>query len=228
MQFKASHRYARMGSRKARLVVDLIRGRTVNQALDTLTNDNHRASFYVRKVLASAVANALQNPGVRASRLVVSRAYVNEGPLLQGRMRWRPGPMGRAMPFRRRTCHIHIEVQDPDVKPAAVEPPAEVETGPAAKKPAKKAEEKATEKTAEKTAEKKAAKAAPAKKEPAKKAPVKKAPAKKGPAKKATEEKAAAKETKKAAAKKMEKAAEKDPPKKADAKKKSDKAEDKE
>jgi large subunit ribosomal protein L22 len=221
-----------MGSRKARLVVDLIRGRTVNQALDTLTNDNHRASFYVRKVLASAVANALQNPGVRASRLVVSRAYVNEGPLLQGRMRWRPGPMGRAMPFRRRTCHIHIEVQDPDVKPAAVEPPAEVETGPAAKKPAKKAEEKATEKTAEKTAEetaeKKAAKAAPAKKEPAKKAPVKKAPAKKGPAKKATEEKAAAKETKKAAAKKMEKAAEKDPPKKADAKKKSDKAEDKE
>jgi len=193
-----------MGSRKARLVVDLIRGRTANQALDTLTNDNHRASFYVRKVLASAVANALQNPGVRASRLVVSRAYVNEGPLLQGRMRWRPGPMGRAMPFRRRTCHIHIVVDDPDVKAAAVEPPAEVETNPETnpetKPETKKSAKKSGEKATEKTAEKKAAKAVPAKKEPAKKA----------------------------AAKKTEKAAEKDPTQKAAANKKSDKAEDKE
>ncbi len=156
MQFKASHRYARMGSRKARLVVDLIRGRTVNQALDTLTNDNHRASFYVRKVLASAVANAMQNPDVRASRLVVSRAYVNDGPLLQGRMRWRPGPMGRAMPFRRRTCHIHVVVQDPDVKAGEVEAPAEP-AEPAAKV-AEETAEKPAKKTAKKTAKKDAIK----------------------------------------------------------------------
>ncbi len=113
MEFKASHRYARMGVRKARLVMDLVRGRTVNQALDTLANDRHRASRYVRKVLASAVANALQNPDVRSSRLIVKEAFANEGPLLQGRMRFRPSAMGRALPFRRRTCHIHIKVADP-------------------------------------------------------------------------------------------------------------------
>ncbi len=178
MQFKASHRYARMGSRKARLVVDLIRGRTVNQALDTLTNDNHRASFYVRKVLASAVANAMQNPEVRASRLVVSRAYVNEGPLLQGRMRWRPGPMGRAMPFRRRTCHIHIEVQDPDVKTVVPTPPPEaVQTEPQPKESQSKesqSKESQSKEPQKKEPAKKVGKKEPAKKEPAKKAAAKK------------------------------------------------------
>jgi len=182
MQFKASHRYARMGARKARLVVELIRGRTANQALDTLAHDNHRASFYVRKVLASAVANALQNPDVRASRLLVSRAYVNEGPLLQGRMRWRPGPMGRAMPFRRRTCHIHVEVLDPDVKAAVVEAPAE----PAAETPKTAADE-----TAGKTAKKGAGKAAKS----AKKAAAKKAAPKKDDAEKAVKAAPAKKKT---------------------------------
>lgn len=119
MEFKASHRYARMGVRKARLVLDLIRGRSVNDALDTLANDNHRAAVYVRKVLASAVANARQNEDVKARRLVVSEAYANEGPLLQGRMRFRPSAMGRALPFRRRTCHIHVKITDPELQGAA-------------------------------------------------------------------------------------------------------------
>ncbi len=121
MEFKASHRYARMGVRKARLVMDLVRGRTVNQALDTLDNDRHRASRSIAKVLRSAVANALQNPEVRANRLVVSEAFCNEGPLLQNRMRFRPSAMGRALPFRRRTCHIHIKIKDPEVLADAVE-----------------------------------------------------------------------------------------------------------
>ena len=116
VEFKATHRHARMSARKARLVVDLIRGQTVNRALDDLAHDQHRASRFVRKVLASAVANALQDPEVRASRLVVNRAYVNGGPLLLGRLRYRPGPMGRAMPIRKRTCHIHVTVVDPDAK----------------------------------------------------------------------------------------------------------------
>jgi large subunit ribosomal protein L22 len=97
------------------LVMDLVRGRTVNQALDTLDNDRHRASRSIAKVLRSAVANALQNPEVRANRLVVSEAFCNEGPLLQNRMRFRPSAMGRALPFRRRTCHIHIKINDPEV-----------------------------------------------------------------------------------------------------------------
>ena len=115
MEFRASHRYARMGARKARLVIDSIRGRSVNEALDDLLHDKHRASAFIRKVLASAVSNALQNPDVRASRLVISECYVQDGPLLLGRLRFRPGPMGRAMPIRRRTCHIHLKVCDPSV-----------------------------------------------------------------------------------------------------------------
>lgn len=115
IEFRASHRHAQMGARKARLVVDMIRGRSANEALNLLAHDRHRAAPYVRKVLASAVANALQNPAVKASRLVVSSTRVDGGPLLQGRMRWRAGPMGRAMPIAKRTCHIHVCVADPDV-----------------------------------------------------------------------------------------------------------------
>ena len=128
IQFKASHRYARIADRKVRRVIDTIRGSTANQALAELSVDTHRAAPMIRKVLASAVANALQNPAVKASRLVVSSAHVNGGPLLQGRMRFRPGPMGRAMPFRRRTCHIHLTVTDPEVTVAHEAPAAAVET----------------------------------------------------------------------------------------------------
>ncbi len=114
-EFRASHRYARMGPRKAHLIMDMIRGETAGMALDRLQNDRHRAAYYIQKVLASAVANAMQNPDVKPNRLVVSKAFVQEGPLLLGRMRFRPGPMGRAMPFRRRTCHLHVHVEDPGV-----------------------------------------------------------------------------------------------------------------
>lgn len=112
-EYKAIHRYARITARKTRYVMDLVRGMSVNKALDTLRHDNHRAARFVEKVLSSAVANALQNPSVKASRLVIAHAYVNDGPLLMGRLRFRPGPMGRAMPIRKKTCHIHIKLTDP-------------------------------------------------------------------------------------------------------------------
>ena len=105
-----------MAERKAQPIMEMIRGRSAGEALDKLQNDNHRASYFVHKVLASAVANAMQNPDVRPNRLVVSRAYVHGGPLLFGRMRFRPGPMGRALPFRRRTCHLHVHVADAGVE----------------------------------------------------------------------------------------------------------------
>lgn len=116
--FRATHRYARMGGRKARLVSDVIRGMSANEALDVLRHDHRRASAYTYKVLASAVANAMQHPDVRASRLEVVEAFVQDGPLLMGRLRYRPGPMGRAMPIRKRTCHIHVVVADPSVTEA--------------------------------------------------------------------------------------------------------------
>ncbi len=113
VDFRAVHRYAPMGVRKARLVTDLIRGMPANQALDMLRQDKHRAAVDVRRTLASAVANAMQDPDVKASRLVISQCFANEGPLKQGRMRFRPAPMGRALPIRKRTCHIHVHVADP-------------------------------------------------------------------------------------------------------------------
>ncbi|MBM4059556.1 MAG: 50S ribosomal protein L22 [Planctomycetes bacterium] len=103
-----------MGAYKARRVLALIRGRSANEALDQLRNDRHRASRYVYDVVASAVANALQNPAVRANRLVIARTFAQDGPLLPGGMRVRPGPQGRAMPIKRRTCHIHVHVADPE------------------------------------------------------------------------------------------------------------------
>ena len=121
VEFRACHRYARMAPRKAQLVMDMIRGLTAGAALDTLQNDNHRASVYIHKVLASAVANALQNPDVRPNRLVISQAFVQQGPLLFGRLRYRPASMGRSMPIRKRTCHLHIHVADPGLSPAAAE-----------------------------------------------------------------------------------------------------------
>ncbi len=115
-EFRATHRHAHIAPRKARRVIELIRGMSAGAALDTLRNDKHRASVFIHKVLASAVANALQDENVRANRLLISSAFVNEGPLLGGRMRFRPASMGRAAPFKKRTCHIHVHVADPGVE----------------------------------------------------------------------------------------------------------------
>jgi len=119
-EVRAVHRHAKMGVYKARRVLALIRGRTVNQALDDLRHDRHRAARYIYKVLASALANALQNPEVRANRLKIAKTFAQDGPLLPGGFRFRPGPQGRAMPIKKRTCHIHIHVVDPDVEAAGV------------------------------------------------------------------------------------------------------------
>lgn len=125
-EVRAVHRRARMSALKVRRVLELIRGRSVNQALDDLRHDPHRAARAIYKVLASAVANALQNPSVRANRLVVSQTFAQEGPPLPGGMRLRPGPQGRAMPIKRRTCHIHVHVADPQ---AAAGTPEDSQTG---------------------------------------------------------------------------------------------------
>ena len=111
--FRATHRYARIAPRKAHLIMDMIRGMPAGDALDALRTDTHRASAMIYKVLASAVANALQNPDVRPNRLMVSTAIAQAGPLLFGRLRFRPASMGRSMPFRRRTCHLQVHVVDP-------------------------------------------------------------------------------------------------------------------
>ena len=129
-EFRAIHRWAPMSARKARPVVDLVRGLDVNSAMEELQYISRRAAPMTLKVIKSAVANAGQVGGVEASQLYIKRAIVNEGPLKQGRLRWRPAPMGRATPIRKRTCHIEIVlgVMDAPKKSAKKAPAAAAAT----------------------------------------------------------------------------------------------------
>lgn len=103
----ATARYIRMSSTKARQLVDLIRGRHVEDARRVLRFTPRGASVTVAKVLESAVANAEHNRGLPTDELMVQRAWVDEGPTLR---RFRPRAMGRATRVRKRTCHISVVV----------------------------------------------------------------------------------------------------------------------
>ena len=110
MEAKAEARYIRVSPQKARLVVDLIRGKQAGAALTILSATNKRIAPTVEKVLKSAIANAQERfEDVDVDRLMVSAAYVNEGPRMK---RIRPAPMGRAYRYQRRMAHIVIRVAE--------------------------------------------------------------------------------------------------------------------
>jgi large subunit ribosomal protein L22 len=109
MEARARARYVRITPRKARRVVDLIRGMPAEQAQATLAFAPQSASDTVGKVLASAIANAELTRQVDASSLVVSRAWVDEGPTQK---RFRPRAQGRAYRINKRTSHITVVVSD--------------------------------------------------------------------------------------------------------------------
>lgn len=118
--FTASHMHARLSPYKARPVIDLVRGKNVNDALTILDWQPRRAAPMIRKVIKSALANASNDLEVKLNRLVVTDARVDGGPLLGGRKRFMARAMGRAFPIRKRTCHISIileeAVEDSDAK----------------------------------------------------------------------------------------------------------------
>ena len=194
----AKARFVRVSASKARRVIDLVRGKSVSEALDILRWAPQAASEPVAKVIASAAANAQNNDGLDPSTLVVSAVYADEGPTAK---RIRPRAQGRAFRIRKRTSHITVIVESRPPRgeraagrsaSAARARRAEGSKAAAAKKaPAKNAP--ATKATAEATM------TAPAKKAPATKAAAKKAPeaaaknapakaAKNAPAKKASDE----------------------------------------
>lgn len=111
-QFVARHRFARITARKARRIADLIRGRTVNEALELLEFAPQRGASFYLKVVRSAVANASLDENVNINRLFISDCRADDGPLLQGRLRFRPGPQGRAMPFAKRLSHLTVGVAE--------------------------------------------------------------------------------------------------------------------
>ena len=161
MEFTAKLNYVRVSPQKARLVLDLIKGRRVEEALDTLLFNKKGIAPKVYKLLRSALENANyvsaeKNLDIDVDRLYVARAIANEGPRMK---RIRPAPMGRAYRYQRRIAHLEIALAEKAAKNGKGDLVTKV--GEGAPAPAKKA-----------------AKRAPAKKAPAKKA-AKKAPVKK-------------------------------------------------
>ena len=112
MEAKATAKYVKGSPQKARLVIDLIRGKNVEDALGILKFSRRRSARSIEKVLLSAIANAEQKSStVTMEDLVISEAQVNLGPT-KSRFRMRPAPMGRAFRERRRQSHITIRVSD--------------------------------------------------------------------------------------------------------------------
>jgi large subunit ribosomal protein L22 len=108
MEARAEARYIRCSPQKARLVVDLIRGKNAGQALTILQSTNKGIAPDVEKVLRAAIANARnKSTDVDVDKLKVTEAYVNEGPRTK---RIRPAPMGRAYRYQRRMSHIAVTV----------------------------------------------------------------------------------------------------------------------
>ena len=138
-EVKAVAKWVRMSPRKARLVIDHIRGRSVPEARTVLAFTPRAAAREIEKVLSSAVANAEANHDLDGDELVVSAAYVDEGPVIK---RWRPRARGRAARIRKPTCHITVKLtpaeQAPEPAPKAEEPrqkPAPRKQTPAKKEP---------------------------------------------------------------------------------------------
>lgn len=104
---RAKARFVRMSAYKAREVLDLVRGLPVDQADETLELLEREATVPIRKLLASAIANAENNDELDGDDLHISACYADEGPTLK---RWRPRARGRATRIRKRTCHITLIV----------------------------------------------------------------------------------------------------------------------
>lgn len=156
-QVRAQAKWVRMSARKARIVLDNLRGRTVPEARTVLAFMPRAAAREIDRVLASAVANAESAHGLDGDELVVLEAFADEGPTLK---RWRARARGRVNRIRKRTCHITIvvagnpasgrprpqkaakpesESAPPPATPAAEAPPAEEK--PKRRSPAKKKQE---------------------------------------------------------------------------------------
>jgi large subunit ribosomal protein L22 len=175
VETKAVARYIRISPRKARLVIDMIRGRDLYAAEQILDFSDMGAARVVSKVLRSAAANAENNNGIAPEALFVSKVFVDEGPTLK---RFRPRAMGRATRINKRTCHITVILDEKEQelvtsrrrrrKMAAAEKAAAV-TDVTETQPEAESEEPSDKDTAKKTSAKKpAAKKTEAKKPAAK------------------------------------------------------------
>ena len=109
LEAKAVLRFARISSRKVKIVADLIRGKQVDEALAIIKFTPKAASEALEKLLKSAIANAENNHGMNRGNLVVSEIYANQGPTLK---RIRPAAKGSAVRIRKRTSHVTIKLTE--------------------------------------------------------------------------------------------------------------------
>ena len=109
MPFQAKHRFARIAPRKARLLMDLIRGRDVDDALTLLRFAKQRASGMIEKVVRSAVANANERDVAPRNTLFVSQCWVDPGPIIK---RFQPKDRGKAYSIQKKTSHLVCVVDE--------------------------------------------------------------------------------------------------------------------
>jgi large subunit ribosomal protein L22 len=137
---RAQAKWVRTSARKARLVLDHIRGRSVPEARTILAFTSRAAATDIEKVLRSAVANAEANHGLDGDELVVEAAYADEGPTLK---RWKPRARGRVNRIRKRTCHVTLVLAEVD-QPTARRRPRKQTEAPATTQADVEAKPKAT------------------------------------------------------------------------------------
>jgi large subunit ribosomal protein L22 len=145
-EVRAQAKWVRVSARKARLVTDHIRGRSVPEARTVLAFSPRAVASEIEKVLHSAVANAESTQNWNGDELVVSAAYVDEGPTIK---RWRARARGRVARIRKRTCHITVKVAPRPVNISAQSQPAAepaAEAAPKKRAPAKRAAASRTKK----------------------------------------------------------------------------------
>src|SRR5919197_719861 len=151
-EVRAEAKWVRTSARKARLVAEHIRGRSVPEARTVLAFTSRAAAREIEKVLRSAVANAEANHNLVGDELIVSAAYVDEGPVMK---RWRARARGRAARIRKPTCHITVRLAEleapltPEAPPPA--PPAEEQKPSRSRRPAAEPEATAQTEAAEKS-----------------------------------------------------------------------------
>ncbi len=109
IEAKATLRYARISSRKVKIVADLIRGKDIDEALAIVKFTPKASSTIIEKLLKSAIANAENNHGMKHENLYVAEIYANQGPTLK---RIRPAAKGSAVRIRKRTSHITIVLKE--------------------------------------------------------------------------------------------------------------------
>ena len=109
MEARAVARYVRVSPRKIRLIMDEIRGSSVEEALNRLTFLPQKGAMVLKKLIDSAVANAQQSPDVDVDSLYIKRIFADEGPTLK---RYRPRAMGRATRIRKRTSHLTVVLEE--------------------------------------------------------------------------------------------------------------------